>query len=162
MVLGGISRADSTAIFEPDLPQGLSTPYASDETPVGTTAEITQTYERETGGEDDSDEEDGVEIIQNPQTKRYVFNYKFRGQYLPVYVVYARNSPNTTYLVYLVPVGGKTKYQCLTTFHPSLVEDQLSFSRYVGFTQQESIDVSDFQPKKGHIKQYGKWFAAYR
>lgn len=87
-------------------------------------------------GFSDMTDDDQIQLMENPKTKRYVFNYDFKGQIIPVYVIYSRiDSKKERYNAYLIPVNDDKIENLLTD--GVVADKQVKAKSYYGFSYQD-------------------------
>ena len=84
---------------------------------------------------------DQVEVMENPKTHRYVFNYKFNGSVIPVYAVYSRVK-DEQYNAYLIPVKDNKIYSLMTD--DTVADKQINAKTYYGYSYE---DLANEQPE---------------
>lgn len=90
-----------------------------------------------------------VQVMINPKTKRYVFNYRFKGERIPVYAVY--DKVNEAYDAYLIPVKSNSKIDSLLV-DGAVADKQINAREYKGYSYSAllSLDSDDFFNGQDH------------
>lgn len=79
-----------------------------------------------------------IQVMINPKTKRYVFNYKFKGKTIPVYAVYEKITPlqgSSFYDAFLIPVKKSKIDSLLTNGH--VADKQIKAKEYQGYSYSD-------------------------
>jgi len=115
------------------------------------------------GFDRDMDDEDAIQVMENPKTKRYVFNYTFKGKVIPVYAIYARIK-GEKFKVYLIPVKHNKIESILTK--ADVADKQINADTYYGYSYNDldEMDVDDPFASGDHPepKVDGDYFVYYR
>ncbi|KRO03371.1 hypothetical protein IV54_GL000277 [Levilactobacillus paucivorans] len=112
---------------------------------------------------EDMNDDDAIQVMENPKTKRYVFNYKFHGKVLPVYVIDARISGDK-YNTYLIPVKDNKIYSLMTA--ESVADKQIHATEYYGFSYMDMVQLHVADPYDGSVhpdqRSIGNYLVSYR
>ena len=99
---------------------------------------------------DDLNDPSNIQLMINPQTKHYVFNYHFRGKQIPVYAVYNKINSfdgKTIYNAYLIPVHKTNNIMYLETSGQT-ADSQIKATKYTGYTYNK---LKNLYPSDGWI-----------
>lgn len=112
---------------------------------------------------EDMNDDDAIQVMENPKTKRYVFNYKFRGKIIPVYVIDAVTSGDQ-YNTYLIPVKKSSIYSIMTD--EDIADKQIKATDYYGFSYMDMVQLGVEDPFDGSEhpdqKTIGNYVVCYR
>jgi len=103
-----------------------------------------------------------VQVMINPKTERYVFNYRFKGERIPVYAIYEK--VNETYNAYLIPVKSNSKIDSLLV-DGSVADKQIDAREYKGYSYLAllSLDSDDsFNGQDHRQKSYKDYEISYK
>lgn len=113
-------------------------------------SDLIDTYNVANRLDDNLNDISNIQLMVNPQTKHYVFNYHFRGKQIPVYAIYNKiNSFNgkTIYDAYLIPVHKISNIMYLET-SGSIADSQIKATKYTGYTYN---NLKNLYPSDGWI-----------
>ena len=111
-------------------------------------SDLIDTYNVANQSGDDLNDLSNIQVMINPQTKHYVFNYHFKGKQIPVYAIYNKiNSLNgkTIYDAYLIPIHKISNIMYLET-SGSTADNQVKATKYTGYTYN---DLNNLFPNDG-------------
>ncbi|WP_203642058.1 hypothetical protein [Levilactobacillus andaensis] len=112
---------------------------------------------------EDMDDTSNIEVMKNPKTKRFVFNYKIQGKTIPVYAIYARVKGDQ-FNAYLIPVKDNKIYSIL--IDGTTADKQINATTYYGFSYDDMIDMNIENPFDGSdhpdSKEVGDYLVYYK